>query len=127
MVLIWKCLATAFFSLFLLGCTTAKKDESHSDLFIDPAKRLGERVVVRGFLHWRLEDRSLYPTERDATNDRLCLPVLIKKAHKDLLEMAKARDGAMVEISGRVVNAAGPGKVSVFACRQSGIEVESIR
>ena len=127
MVLIWKCFVTAFFSLFIMGCSTAEKNESHADLFIDPSKRLGERVVVRGFLHWRFEDRSLYPSEGDVANDRLCLPVLIKKAHRDLLDKAKARDGAMVEISGRVVNAAGPGKVSVFACRQSGIEVDAIR
>jgi hypothetical protein len=118
------------FSISCSGCAAprnAASADTHADLFLDPAKRVGEHVVLRGYLHWRFEDRSLYPSERDVSDDRLCLPVLIKSKRKDLIEYAKSRDGATVEISGMLVHAARPGMVSVSTCKPVGIDVDTIR
>jgi hypothetical protein len=122
-------LATIF-SAFCSGCATASKVDPGNlytdDLFIDPTKRVGERVAVRGVLHWRFEDRSLYPSEGEAHTDRRCLPILIRKRRKDLIEDAKELDGSTVEVSGTLIHAARPGMVSVTTCRQVGIEVDLI-
>src|SRR4051812_27610071 len=90
----------AFSIAILSACCSS---ELNSKLFLDPAKHVGERVAMRGYLHWRFEDRSLYPSEREAADDRLCVPVLIRSKHKELIEDAKRRDGSTVEISGKLV------------------------
>lgn len=129
MIRIFRYFAFVFFSAFLASCSVEKKIGSSNligDLFVDPSKHVGERVVVRGFLRYGFENRNLFPSEHDV-NQRLCLPMLIKTSQMDLIENAKARDGTTVSVSGEVVNVASSGMVAVSTCKTVGIAVHSIK
>lgn len=116
------------FAVFVLGCSTISNvaSDTNLDVFMNTEKHMGEQVVVRGFMRYRFENRNFFPSEQQV-NRKLCLPILIKNMDVNMIEKAEARDGTIVEISGKLVRAAGPGMVSVSTCKQVGIEVESIR
>jgi hypothetical protein len=114
-----------FFPAIIFGCATQNRIEQ-SDLFLDPSKRVGEHVNIQGFMHYNLHNRNLFPSMQHV-DQRLCLPILIQRKQRSMIEAAKARDGTMVTISGKLVRVAPEGLLDALACKQVGIEVDSIR
>jgi hypothetical protein len=89
---------------------------------------LNTTVKVRGLLHWTFENRNLFPpgTSTDHISSKICLPVLITSDNRALLELAKKKDAHVVTVTGRIVDIAPPGMVSVNSCKPVGIEVTDI-
>lgn len=100
-----------------------------TEVFFHPAKALGEKISVAGYLRYTFENRNLYPNESSAEKlrEESCLPVLIKLNDKDLLDAARGLDGAYVVIDGTIENVSPPGMVSFFTCKPVGIKVSTIR
>jgi hypothetical protein len=115
----------SFFLVIFLGCTTPNAIEQN-DLFLVPSKRVGEHVDIRGFMHYNLHNRNLFPS-MNHVDQRLCVPILIQRKQRSMIEDAEARDGSMVTISGKLVHIAPEGLLDAFACKQVGIEVDSIK
>jgi hypothetical protein len=100
-----------------------------NEIFVDASDRLGELVIVEGFLRYTVENRNLYPRSiaTKGFSHEYCLPMLVPTSNSDLIRIMKAADGTMVRIEGMVTMAAPAGKVSVTACKQVGIEVASMK
>jgi len=119
-------------SVSALGAGQCNARSGHSDaagtIFDDASPLLNTTVKVRGLLHWTFENRNLFPqgTSTDHISSKICLPVLITSDSRALLELAKKKDGYVVTVSGRIVDVAPPGMVSVTSCKPVGIEVTAI-
>ncbi len=94
----------------------------------------GQRITVKGLLHWRFEDRNLYAVKvRGRGNwDAVCIPLAITE---DLEPLAEGRDGKRVVVTGTVRKLTGPGAYGVPAdeeafsfafCKDYGLVVEDL-
>jgi hypothetical protein len=126
--------ALALLSISIIAPCTAscspqpKYIKATSSVFDDASPLLNTNVQARGLLRWTFENRNLFPPEASAdhVSAKTCLPVLIPSNNNALIELAKKMDGHIVTVSGRIVQVAPQGKVSVTTCKQQGIEVNSI-
>lgn len=98
------------------------------EVFLNPDTALGEKILIAGYLRYTFENRNLYPDKISSVNlrEKSCLPVLIKRSDKDLLEVARGLDGAYVVIEGTIENVSPPGMVSFFTCKPVGIKVSAV-
>jgi hypothetical protein len=129
MVLISKTTLLMSLSSLFFGCTSVARVEPsnlESDLFLNPDKHVGEHVVIRGFMHYKFENRNLFPSKQHV-DSRHCLPLLIKNSDQKMIENAEAQDASMVVIRGKLVYVAPAGMIDVFSCKSVGLAVESIR
>lgn len=119
-------------SVSVLGAAPCNARSGHPDaaetIFDDASPSLNTTIQVRGLLHWRFENRNLFPpgTSTDHISSKTCLPVLITRDNHTLLELAEKKDGHVVTVTGRIVDVAPPGMVSVGTCKPVGIEVTAI-
>ena len=122
-------LLVSIYALCAASCSAQPKyPKATSSVFDDASPLLNTNVQVRGLLRWTFENRNLFPSETSAdhASTKTCLPVLIPGNNDALIELAKKMDGHIVTVSGRIVEVAPQGKVSVTTCKQVGIEVNSI-
>lgn len=127
-------LAVAFLlvSCSVLGAAPCNARSGRSDaaetIFDDASPLLNTSIQVRGLLRWTFENRNLFPpgTSTDHISSKTCLPVLITSDNRALIDLAKKKDGHVVNLSGRIVDVAPPGMVSVSTCKPVGIEVTAI-
>jgi hypothetical protein len=111
------------------GCAAIEPvaSEHYADpsAFEDASPLKGTTVAVRGYLVWEFENKNLYPSKA-AMDTRHCLPLLVHRDRKDLLAKLEAASGKFVVVRGKVAAAAPPGMMSVGACKQIGLEVDSL-
>jgi hypothetical protein len=111
------------------GCTSVEPRASERDadatLFNDASALLGTTVAVRGYLVWEFENRNLYPSKA-AIDSTHCLPLLVHRDRQDLLAKVEAASGKLVVVRGKVAAAARPGMLAVGACKQVGLDVDSL-
>jgi hypothetical protein len=103
--------------------------EKSNLLFADASGMIGQRVVIKGYMRYELENRNLFPPEnaKNGIKEKSCLPVLIDSQKNVLIDAAKRLNGSVVIISGVIVKVAPPGMVSVTTCKSVGIDVDSIK
>lgn len=123
------CVLIALIFGALVSCTSqARQMETvPSDLFVRSENHIGERVKVVGYLRYRFENRNLFPAkEFERRSTEYCLPILIRNKKTELLKLTEALDDNIVEVQGVIIQIAPPGMAAVFACKQVGIEVDTI-
>ncbi|MBC3907899.1 hypothetical protein [Undibacterium umbellatum] len=113
--------------LSMSGCTSVEHNKQLQDVavFLDTEKYNEQDVVVRGFLRYRFENHNIFPS-RENMNRQNCVPVLIKNAQKEMIDLASSYDDSFVIIKGKIVRIAPPGMLSATNCKQFGLEVKSI-
>lgn len=113
--------------LAIVGCASAGK-VAPEFLFTDARGMIGQKVVARGLVHFRFEDRSLYPERQvdRARDENACLPILVETSNESMAARMRAIDGQVATISGEIVSLIEPGMDSVGTCRNYGIVVEAV-
>ena len=123
-----KLSVVALLALSACSPSAVLKGADSNQAFVDASQKLGEPLEIEGFLAWRSNDYSLYPTKQAWRNSdrRNCLPVLILAGKSELTDAAERLHGRKVKLTGVVAPVAPPGMDSVFACRETGLEVTGI-
>lgn len=106
----------------------SRPTQTTNPIFEDATPFVNTIVRVRGVLSWTFENRNLFPLGTNSENMSLkhCLPLLISNGSRELLESVEKKDGRVVELSGRIVQLAPEGMISVTTCKQVGLDVISI-
>lgn len=117
-------------TMCLVSCTNPKRISRHSNdaIFLSASDLLGRHVSIKGYLHWTLENKNIFPVWASHSHppQKYCLPILVKKSNVDLQSKLRSLDGSVVVVDGVIAPAAPRGMISVTNCKQIGVEVTSV-
>jgi len=124
-------LAVIFLLVSVLNACSAENTvrPAPDSVFLDASSLVGRHVTVTGYLRFEFENRALYP----ADNRRMefaranCLPVLVLRENKAMMERVSALNGKVVTVSGVIASLVEPGMTTVGMCKAAGIVVGKIQ